>query len=57
MEAGEPSRKKKTAKQVSVEIIGTLIALTTLTIPFLLITNFSDNSNSSPVQPMLLTPN
>ncbi|WP_330202424.1 hypothetical protein [Cyanobacterium sp. Dongsha4] len=56
MEAGEPSRKKKGIKQVSVEILGTLIALTTLTIPIFLITNFSDNSNSSPAKSLLLIP-
>lgn len=54
MEAGEPSRKKKNPKQVSVEIIGTLIALTTLTIPIFLISNFSDNSSSSPSNPRLI---
>ncbi|BAQ65448.1 hypothetical protein GM3709_2213 [Geminocystis sp. NIES-3709] len=45
MEAGEPSRKKKTPRQITIEILGTAIALTTLTFPILLITNFSQSSN------------
>ncbi|NCO75243.1 MAG: hypothetical protein GW795_10835 [Cyanobacteria bacterium] len=58
MEAGEPSRKKKTTRQMSIEIIGTAIAFTTLTIPILLITNFSDNtnSNSPPSKSVLVFP-
>lgn len=50
MEAGEPSRKKNTPRQIIIEILGTAIALTTLTLPILLITNFSKSSppNSTP---------
>jgi hypothetical protein len=48
MEAGEPSRKKKTTRQITIEIFGTAIALTTLALPIFLITNFSiQNQNSS----------
>jgi hypothetical protein len=46
MDASEPSRKNKRSQQVTVEILGSLIALTTLILPVLLITNFSRESNS-----------
>jgi hypothetical protein len=56
MEAGEPSRKKKTTGQITVEIFGTAIALTTLALPIFLITNFSDQngSNSTPPNRILI---
>jgi flagellar basal body-associated protein FliL len=47
MEAGEPSRKKKTTRQIIIEIFGTAIALTTLALPIILITNFSDQNPSN----------
>jgi flagellar basal body-associated protein FliL len=54
MEAGEPSRKKKPPTQIIIEILGTAIALTTLTLPIVLITNFSQSSNpnSTPSNPV-----
>lgn len=48
MEAGEPSRNNKTLTQILIEIFGTTIAITTLTLPIVLINNFSQPSNSSP---------
>ncbi|MGI0483162.1 hypothetical protein ACN4EE_20565 [Geminocystis sp. CENA526] len=56
MEAGEPSRKKKTPRQITIEILGTAIAVTTLTLPLLLITNFSQppNSNSTPSNSVII---
>ncbi|BAQ60721.1 hypothetical protein GM3708_1127 [Geminocystis sp. NIES-3708] len=56
MEAGEPSRNKKTTRQITIEIFGTAIALTTLALPIFLITNFSaqNNSNSTPSNDILI---
>ena len=47
MDASEPSRKNAKSKQITVEILGLVIALTTLVLPILLITNFSTDYNSS----------
>ena len=45
MDASEPSRKNA-SKQITVEILGSVIALTTLILPILLITNFSGEYDS-----------
>ena len=47
MDASEPSRKNTKRRQITVEILGLVIALTTLILPILLITNFSTKYNSS----------
>ena len=49
MDASEPSRKNTRSQKVTVEILGSLIALTTLILPVLLITNFSTNYDSKSV--------
>ena len=49
MDASEPSRKNKKPKQMTVEILGSFIALTTLILPVFLITNFSGQYHSNPL--------
>lgn len=51
MEAGDPSRKNKTTRHITIEIFGTAIALTTLALPIFLITNFSEQNNSNFIPP------
>lgn len=47
MDASDPSRKNTNPRQFSAEILGMVIAFTTLVLPILLITNFSNQYNSN----------
>lgn len=57
MEAADPPRNKNHSQSLPIEIIGTVIALTTLITPILLINNFSNRPGYSSLEPVLLLKN
>lgn len=57
MEAADPPRNKNNSQSLHVELIGTIIAITTLITPIVLISNFSNRPGYSSLEPVLLLKN